>query len=51
MDIRDNELLKFGLANVTWWAYSPSFNLHENVMETEKPASKKNLLLYDLFHR
>ncbi len=41
MDKIDNELLNFGLGNVTWWGYSPSFNLLENVTETEKPASKK----------
>ena len=27
MDKRDMQLLETGLGNVTWWGYSPSFNI------------------------
>ena len=30
MDKSDRELLNYGLGNVTWWGYSPSFNIIQN---------------------
>ena len=31
MDKRDMQLLETGLGNVTWWGYSPSFNILEGL--------------------
>ena len=42
MDSSDKELLNYGLGNVTWWGYSPSFNILEN--KALEPESGKPVL-------
>ena len=35
MEAKDLQLLEAGLGNVTWWGYSPSFNILEKMDPTE----------------
>jgi len=40
MDGNDKELLNYGLGNVTWWGYSPAFNIIE---DTDQPGKLKSI--------
>ena len=48
MDKNEKDLLHHGLGNVTWWGYSPSFNILENVTQTEG-AGKCQFHLFNPF--
>ena len=43
MDAKDLHLFEAGLGNVTWWGYSPSFNILENMDPAE--SDEVNVLL------
>ncbi len=36
MNKNEKELLDHGLGNVTWWGYSPAFNILEDCTETDE---------------
>jgi len=36
MNETEKELLDHGLGNVTWWGYSPTFNILEDCTETDE---------------
>ena len=40
MEAKDLQLLEAGLGNVTWWGYSPSFNILED-MDSASGNGKK----------
>ena len=42
MDKNEKELLDHGLGNVTWWGYSPAFNLIQDFVETDEKGKQVN---------